>query len=297
MAAGLKSLLTPELYTLMVDSYVPFSKSEPLNFGRAIAAVFFEGTAGLGLIRQKAWPALKALSVLGLDNVPNMMTFLPPIDDVDFPRHALGLQLVLDQAPRILLKGVDVRWTYSYLNEISIKYAEQLQDLPAHLNPASWGRWSGSVSVDYFAFVRLWFGAPLVHYEKTMEVAEAFTDETRRLVEETTKTRDPYRDQPEKRDALYGFPDMLKKQGPESPCGVSEGAFWIALLMDVHQPPLKLYGRYPYVNGRIGRVDTPDEEEWMNQAEIFKMDTDLRKRIREDVEAGRWTPLSEPDAN
>ncbi|KAI0132084.1 hypothetical protein BJ170DRAFT_230128 [Xylariales sp. AK1849] len=292
MTLDLKSLLTSDLFKLMVDTRIPFSRSEPIDYGKAIQQTFFDAGGEFSKIGPKAWPALKALSLLGLDNIPDMMEFLPPPEAPDFPEQALGLQILLDQAPRALLRGVDVRWTNAYFDDISIRYSKQLRgSLPLHMNPTSWSRWEGSVSIDWFIFARLWFGAPLVHHEQMAEAALAFTDETRKSVEKIFNTRDPYVDQPEERWDLYGFPKLLKAGGPKSPCGVAEGWFWLALLMDVHKPLLDLYGRYPYRNAPLGRVATPEEEEWMEKVVMFKADPAVEKRIRDDVEAGRWTPL------
>lgn len=60
----------------------------------------------------KARPAMKALNPLGIDEVPNLVRFLPPLGTPEFPLQALGLQLVLDQAIRALLEGVETKWTY-----------------------------------------------------------------------------------------------------------------------------------------------------------------------------------------
>ncbi|KAH6645252.1 hypothetical protein BKA67DRAFT_584639 [Truncatella angustata] len=295
MTADLRTLLTPELFRFLVDEWIPFSRTDPIEFAEAIAASLFRRRADTATIKQKTWPALKALSLLGLDHVPDLFAFLPPPEDPDFPTQALGLLLVFDQAPRTLLKGVDVRWTYAYFGEISIKFLQQLQTLPSQLHPAGWNRWKDSVSLEFFVFVRLWFNAPLWHHEKMATQGVSFTDETRQLVERATNTRDPYRDQPDKRWHLHGFPNMLKEGGPKSPCGVVPGAFWISCLLDVHKPPLDLYGRYPWQNGAFGRVNTPDEADWLDTAEIFSMDPEVRERIRQDVEAGKWTPLGDSD--
>ncbi|KAI0008452.1 hypothetical protein F4779DRAFT_586911 [Xylariaceae sp. FL0662B] len=293
MTLDLKSWLTPDLFYLMVETWLPFSKKDPIDFGKAIQYVFFESAGDFEKVREKAWPALKALSELGLDNIPDMTTFLPPIESLDFPVQAFGLQLVLDQAPRVLLQGIDTRWTYAYFGEIALKYAQQLQSLPADLRPTSWTRWEGSVSLDYFVWVRIFFGAPIVHHEKTGEAAVAFTEETRVLVEQQLRVRDPYRAQPENRWDLYGFPKMLGARGPASPCGVAEGAFWLLCLMDVHKPPLDRYGRYPYQNWRLGRTGTPEEDVWMeNAGGIFGPPSEeVVRKIREDVKNGIWTPI------
>ncbi|KAI1084101.1 hypothetical protein F5B20DRAFT_526698 [Whalleya microplaca] len=293
MAPDLKSFLTTDLFKLMVETWLPLSKTNPIDFGKAIQYVFFESSEDYIKVRDKAWPALKALSELGLDNIPDMTTFLPPVEDSDFPIQALGLQLVLDQAPRVLLQGVDTRWTYAYFGEIALRYALQLQSLPANLRPVSWARWESSVSLDYFVWVRIFFGAPIVHHEKMGATVAAFTEETRTLVEQQLSVRDPYRAQPEKRWDLNGFPKMLMARGPASPCGVAEGTFWLLCLMDVHKPPLDKYGRYPYQNWRLGRVGTPEEDTWMEKAGgIFGPPSEeVVRKIREDVENGIWTPI------
>ena len=62
--------------------------------------------------------------------------------------------------------------------------------------------------------------------------------------------------------------------------------------MDVHYPPLERFGRYPYWNDFLGRVDTPEEEEWKKQSGRFKgMPAEIKDKIRADVEAARWSPL------
>lgn len=292
----LGSLLTRDLYVSMVDARIPFDKRGPIDYGQAIQRTFYESGDAMEELRPTAYPVLKALGDLGLDDVPNLMDYLPQPEDPDFPLQALGLQLLLDQAPRALLTGVDARYTYAHFGEISVRYLKQLQHLPPSLHPAAWERWKGSVSVDYYVLTRLWWGAPIVHSEKLGDEALAFTNATREFVEHEFGVRDPYRDQPDKRWDLYGFPRMLEEGGPKSPCNVAQGWFWLACLMDVHYPPLKKYGRYPYQNQVFGRVPTPDEEEWMRVSGWFRReDPKVAERIRDDVAAGRWTPLPPVD--
>lgn len=62
--------------------------------------------------------------------------------------------------------------------------------------------------------------------------------------------------------------------------------------MDVHYPPLQKFGRYPYWNGFLGRSNTVEEEEWIKESGLFKgPPSDIKDKIRADVQAGQWTPL------
>jgi hypothetical protein len=229
MAEDLKTLLTPELFKLMVAHWAPWSKTEPLDFGDMIHRVWFSNAGPLvEPCREKSVAALKALSRLGPDKVPDMMGFLPPPSDLDFPELALGLQLVLDQAPRAFLSGTDVRYTYDYFATMAIEYAAQLQALPEGQRPTEWERWrEAGASPDYFVWVRIFWGAPWVHNENMGKEALAFTNATREFVENLSGRRDPYRERPEERWDLYGFPKMLAGKAPDSPCDFVDGCFFM----------------------------------------------------------------------
>lgn len=142
--------------------------------------------------------------------------------------------------------------------------------------------------------------APIVHHEALANQATAMTEELRVLVESECGggVRDPYRDLPNgARWDLYGFPRMLKaRRGPlkgdDGKSSVTAGCFWICALLDVHYPILEEYGRYPYRNGVLGRASTLEEEAWLQKAVFFKPPApEVVRRIREDVEAGRWSPI------
>ncbi|KAI3332033.1 hypothetical protein HD806DRAFT_178462 [Xylariaceae sp. AK1471] len=298
MAPSLKSLLTPELFSLMVESWIPYTKTESFSIGESVKRILFaEDGGGNTGVREKVWPVLKMLSELGLNNAPDMMSFLAPVDSPEFPSQALGLQLLLDQGPRVCLKGVDVRWISGYFDEISLTFAQQLQSLPEDLRPSSWIQWKDSSTVEYFFWVRFLLSAPIVHHEKMGEAAAAFTEETRVFIEQQFAVRDQFRDLPELRWDLYGFPRMLVERGPKTPCGQAEGCFWLLCLMDVHKPPLDNYGRYPYLNWRLGRVATAEEEEWIRKAPVFTPPPEeITNKIREDNEKGIWTPLGDTPA-
>ncbi|KAI1335187.1 hypothetical protein F5Y15DRAFT_398460 [Xylariaceae sp. FL0016] len=292
----LNNLITPKLLSLVVEVWLPLSKTDPIIFGESIQKNFWEAGDNTPKVRPAVWPVLKALSEIGLDNIPDLMVFLPSVESSDFPEQALGLQLLLDQAPRLLCRGVDARWTYGYFEEISVGLTLKLAALPPDMRPSSWSRWKGSASFEYFVWVRTQLGAPFAHHERYGEANVAFSEETRMLVEEHCGVRDPHRDQPEseKRWDLHSFPRLIRERGPPRSCGTAEGAFWLTCLMDAHKPPLDKYGRYPYRNGWLGRVNTPAEDEWMMKTENFAAaPKEVSDKIREDVENGVWTPLGD----
>ncbi|KAH7024707.1 uncharacterized protein B0I36DRAFT_331889 [Microdochium trichocladiopsis] len=258
-------------------------------------------------------------------------TFLPPPEDPTFPDQALGLILLLDQGPRTFCKAsgdapTDVRYTDGFFAHIALPLARWLLldeaqggGLSEPSRPNSWARWeSRGVTPDYYVLVRFMFGAVLVHAEEASARAQAraYTEAARRWVEERYGVTDPFRDagnplrQELMENDLYGFPRMVTamvkgelpdKKGLEEGkvnedgkpwMGVAQGFFFLALLFDVHLPLLEGFGRYPYRNGAMGRVHTPEEVAWMAGQDMFKeLPDELRARLREDVEAGKWTPL------
>lgn len=313
--ADLKALLGPEILGLTVAQRLPWDKHAAIDFSEAIDWTFFGGplcdtshqtitAEDEAILHQKTLSALKILASMGLANIniPGLVeTLLPPPADPSFPELALGLQLVLDQAPRELLDGpLDDRWVYGYFGELSVGLAQQLRALPTDQSPHSWARWKDGASLDYFVWARLWFMAPIVHHEGLAHQAAAMTEELRVLVESECGggVRDPYRDLPEGvRWDLYGFPRMMeRRQGPpkgdDGKSNLAAGCFWICALLDVHYPILKEYGRYPYRNSVLGRASTSDEEAWLQKSMVFKpLAPEVVKRISEDVEAGRWSPI------
>jgi uncharacterized protein (DUF924 family) len=282
---------------------MPWPIEKPLDFKEAFTYIFRpDGAPHVKQIREIAWPALKALSELGVPNVPDMMQFLPPPESKEFPEQALGLQLLLDQAPRAIFEDMDERYVYDYFQHVSRKYAQQLLNLPGALRIDSKDRWIGELgaSFDYWLLVRLWLIAPLIHAEVLAdhEFAEPLNEEVRLEVEKVSAKTDPYR---AKRAELavdtYAFGRMYR-EGPPMENGVrmDEWFFWMWTVIDVHKPIIEKFGKYPYQDVAKGRVSTDEEREWTI---IFdgedKSNSKVAKSIREDVLKGRWTPLGGED--
>ncbi|KAF3766457.1 hypothetical protein M406DRAFT_256109 [Cryphonectria parasitica EP155] len=63
-------------------------------------------------------------------------------------------------------------------------------------------------------------------------------------------------------------------------------------VIEVHKPIIDRYGRYPYRNAIEGRKSTEEELEWIEKTDHFaEAPPAVAERVREDVKAGRWTPL------
>lgn len=230
MAQDLKTLLTPELFKSLVAHWAPWSRTKSLDFGEIINKVWFSPEAGpmVEPCRKKSVPALKALSRLGLDRVPDMMDFLPPPSDSEFPELALGLVLLLDQAPRAFLGGIDVRYTYDYFGALATKVSEQLMALPLKERPSEWERWREiGVSPDYFIWLRVFWVGPYVHNEKMGKETLAFTNATREFAEKLSGRNDPYRERTDIMSDIQGFPKLLTGKAPDSPCDFVDGAFFM----------------------------------------------------------------------
>lgn len=239
----LKNLITPALLNLLVEARIPFAQTEQLQFAQVGRETFLEYKFG-PKVEPTAWPALVALSKAGLDNLSpeNLMTnFLPSPTGADFPRQCLGLQLLLDQAPRALCNGVDGRWRSCYFDVVSQRFARSWLALPDDQRPDSMQRWCTElgVSFDYWTCVRFWLGAPFVHSESmgNQEIALGFTEATRRAVEHKTGLTDPWRTRhDEVLSDLDGFPRVFVAGPPQGEAVTLETwSWWWTMLMDIRK--------------------------------------------------------------
>ncbi|KAK3370840.1 hypothetical protein B0T24DRAFT_627175 [Lasiosphaeria ovina] len=292
----LRQLLTPTLFALLVKARLPYHKRETIDFSRFGRDIFLEDHFG-PLVRDRVWPALIALSKIGLDHMPDLSSYLPLPTEPEYPEQCLGLQLLLDNCPRLLFRGVDQRWTYAYFNHVSERVARVWHSLPTTERPDQWERWrQADTGLDYWIGVRFWLGTPFVHSEllANQKIAVAFTEETRSVVERVSGQTDPYRTNRDEILAdLYGFPREYRRGPPQGEDVTRESwTFWMGMLMDIHKPIIDRFGRYPYLNSMCGRPPTAEEEKWINETDHFaEAEKEVARRIEEDVELGRWTPL------
>jgi uncharacterized protein (DUF924 family) len=294
----ISSIVTPELLESILASKTHWPKEATLNF-REVADVWSGRVGDQQVFYKLCVPALKALSKIGLSNMPNLLDLLPPPESKKFPEHALALQQLLDQAPRYL-KGVDKRWCNSYFDMISLDLAHQFAALPVALQPQRKERWLNEVgaSFDTWALVQIWFTAPWMHSEdiKDHEAGAIAIEEWRQEVEKHSGKIDPYRTEKEKnsKDTL-AFSSLFMSGGVLSNPDIKmeDFMFWWMLIKDVHKPIIVEFGRYPYRNAVVGIVSTEKEKAWLEETGHFgEPDAETIRLIGADIKAGIWTPLN-----
>jgi uncharacterized protein (DUF924 family) len=299
LSHDLGSILTPSLFHATLKNRLPWPRKNSLDFSAVAAYLFGNEPDSLEDFHRICYPALKYLSTMGISNVPDLMQFLPAPGAKEFPEQALGLQLLLDQGPRALFKGIDQRYTNAYFDVISLKYAKQLHALPEGLRPYSKARWMEElgVSFDFWIVARFWFMAPFAHSEDVHDqgLQSAMAEGSRLAVEGLIGKTDPHRATRDELDKdIYAFSRVFKEFPSHPHVKMEEFVFWFLVLFDAHPPIIKAFGRYPYRNGAVGRESSLRELEWLEETNHFgEVDEEVAKRIKEDVLAGRWTPLGE----
>ncbi|KAM0395406.1 hypothetical protein ACHAQC_005258 [Fusarium culmorum] len=287
----LSSIITPVLLAQIAEGYLPFPKDKELSFSDVQSDETSEHFKKV-CISSTAKDALIALSRLSPDaTLPDLdlMSLLPSPTSVDFPQQCFGLQLLLDQASRILFTGVDSRWQSGYFGPLGRQLAGQWYALPEEQQPHKFERWQATGGKRQVARV-------LVIGQATgLDLSE----ELRRTVEKHTGVEDPYR---KTRDATLKDDLLFLREVVKGPPVEEDGTsismtnwtYWWCMILDSHWPIIKRFGRYPYRNAVLGRVSTDEEKKWLDDTGHFgEAPPDVAERIRKDVEEGNWTPLSQ----
>ena len=301
----LSKVLTPEFLESLRKIQLPWREDQPLDW--AVVANQFFGPSS----NRKEWydltleHAIKPISTIGVEKVVDIdfMQFLPSPETKDFPSKALGLLVLFDQAPRIILSGVNARYSNGYFDLLANKLVRQLVAIPEPHSPFSIERlMKQGWSFDYALTAIIWFTAPLVHSEsmedQNRQVEYSWT--MRKVVEEHTGKTDPHRaTMDEDSKDIYAFPRTLMKEMPRwVGTKIDEFMFWLLRVFLVHVPIIEKFGRYPYRNNALGITSTDEEVQYLEDTEHFGMleDEASINKIREDVEAGIWSPLqNEPE--
>ncbi|KAH7180025.1 uncharacterized protein B0J16DRAFT_179639 [Fusarium flagelliforme] len=301
----LTSLITPALLAQIAEGFLPFSKTEQLNFSDVESKETQEHFKDV-CKSSNAKRALIALSQLSPDaTLPDLdlMSLLPVPTAKDFPQQCFGLQLLFDQASRILFPGIDARWQSGYFGPLGRQLAGQWYAFPEEQRPYKWRRWQdmGVTSFSYWVATQTMWAAPFLHAEdlKSQQIGLDLSEELRQAVEHHTGKKDSYR---ETRDVTLkddlAFLREVVKGSPvdegESSISLTNWAFWWCMILDAHWPIIKRFGRYPYRNAILGRVSTEEEKEWLDDTGHFgEASPEVAEKIRKDVEKGQWTPLGQ----
>ncbi|KAJ3015429.1 hypothetical protein HKX48_004594 [Thoreauomyces humboldtii] len=291
----LSHVLNPSLLDEVYRSRFPYDIVQPLKV-QEVATLLLREDPTLPVFYDLCFPTLLELSRHSLDRIPPLITHLPPATDDTFPSQALGLVLLLDQAPRLLFKGIDKRWSASFFDPIALQLAKDLQALPWGSRPDNPARWP-SLHFPHILLRSMTFHFPLHHSEDYADhmLCHGLDESLRREVERRWNVRDPSRDT-DRADAadVYAFASLAPSASDLSLEfeHVKEFFFLFFRILRVHEPIIRVYGRYPYRNGAYGRDPTGEELEYMVRTNgTFAVDKDTARAIREDVDAGRWTPL------
>lgn len=198
----------------------------------------------------------------------------------------------------MLFEGVDSRWTNSYFDVFALKTVNTLLGLPSHLRPDNPERWT-ELGFDFeHALIRrqvISFASDHSEIWADHALQLGQCEEMRRQVEAHYGISDPLRalDRIDAGDP-YAFARLIDDfvTGQVHLESLPEFFLFFFRILRVHEPVIRIYGRYPYRNPANGREFTEEEKGYMKATKgKFAVDDESAKKIRKDVLASRWTPL------
>lgn len=288
------SIITPLLLEQMWRARVPWPSTHHIS-GKELVTEFFSDDSRFSTAVQDAWPALKALShAYGPGTIPDMTGFLPSPEDPGFPEQAFGMHVLLDQAPRVLFKGIDGRWT-NWFDKVARSLYDYYYSLPERLTPWAADAWAGS-TFEYWICIASEFNATMAHQESRgdQRISALRIEQIRRAVEAFSGHRDPARDGSSPPLDEYSLVYVVTHVDLDQEWSFPKAAFFSFMVDDAHRPIIDEFGRYPYRNAIEGRDSTADELEWIRRTDHFaEADPEVAQRVRRDIAAGTWTPLGE----
>jgi uncharacterized protein (DUF924 family) len=238
--------------------------------------------------------ALKPLSTF-CPTIPELIDYLPNPTDPQYAEHTLALILLIDQGPRALYKGIDIRYTYGYFDFTTQKLITTL--ISTGVFPDATERWMELGHSFEDALIRkMWLYVPLVHSEDldNHHAVSLKTEEMRLEVEKHSGKRDPWRDTREEDAKDTTLFSKLIRAGP--PRTSPDFFFWFFRVFDAHKTIIAEYGRYPYRNDALSRETTGREEEFLKLTENFgvaPLTLAEVQKLKEDTKAGVWEKLSD----
>jgi uncharacterized protein (DUF924 family) len=309
------TIITPSLLKHMCRARVPWPRTHHLSGKEWVAEFFSDDDSRFKNAAEEAWPALKALSRrYGPHKIPDMTEFLPPPGNPLFPEQALGMHVLLDQAPRVLFRGsIDGRWT-SWFDEVARHMYARFYSLPERLRPwapEAWlpvvqprlrGSTTAKTTFEYWVCIASEFNATMAHQESIADqkLSAVHIEQLRRAVEGYSGHREPGRggaddgSSPPPPLDEYTLVDMVTHVDLEQDWPFHGAAFFFFRVDDAHGPIIDRFGRYPYRNAIEGRDSSLEELEWVRDTGHFgEAGPDVAERVRRDMEAGTWTQLGE----
>jgi hypothetical protein len=309
----LKSILTAKLLRAVHDLLYPEPPGTQLNWNTVLDETFGHG---FNAPTEKTWydltyeAALLPISKLGKEHLPgDMLQFLPPPSDDDFPILCIGLVHLFDQGSAILFsKGTDARYVNAYFRPLSLRVIHQcFADVPPHLQPWNASRWAvhGYTWEQVVQRLTLFF-APLTHSEALADQAlqQGLFEQMRSETETRTGVTDVYA--PGHREDAHDtslFRKVIRAGPPNDESlgrklRIDDYVWFTTRVHDAHAPIIRKFGRYPYRNGQEGRETREEEREWLKENDGFgtpSLTEEDLETLKEDVKQGKWTPLKGPD--
>ncbi|KAJ7584783.1 hypothetical protein C8J56DRAFT_892513 [Mycena floridula] len=292
MSPDLSKILTSSLYQKIIDLYFPWKKGE---LDMEVYAKIFQGEPDNSrqLYDTLHASALKPISTF-CPSIPVLSTYLNPAEP-QYPEHALALILLIDQGPRQLYKGLDLRWTNCFFDITVQKLVKAL--IYAGNLPDATEKWCAlGYTFEEAMIHKIWFYAPLVHseYLDNHDFVADKMEVLRREVELYAGVSDPGR-KTRKEDAtdveLFG---KLILAGP--PTEFASFMFWICRLFEAHRPIIERYGHYPYRNQVCGRETNAEDQKWLDLTGNFGMPWLTKEQVEKLKQLARddeWEELSD----
>ncbi|KAL5375123.1 hypothetical protein DPSP01_011437 [Paraphaeosphaeria sporulosa] len=291
------TLITPTRLTSLFTSEVPWPKSTPPTPSDWAAE-----HSNFAEYKALGWPVLLALSKIPLPEAQALdwLAILPAPTSPDFPVQAVGLTVLLDQAPRHLCTGTHERWRNAFFDPLALGFARRLRALPASLAVHTWARWEREGwSFAHWSVLSNFVTAPLAHAEDLAVHEGLLLPEIaarRALVESHYAVRDELHDPhlATSSTATAEFARLIRVGMPPG-ADMPRTVFWWCRVNEAHTPIIRRFARYPYRNAALGRVSTPAELEFLAATGNFGvgLDGEEAARVRADVEDGIWTALGE----
>ncbi|KAF2149461.1 hypothetical protein K461DRAFT_296927 [Myriangium duriaei CBS 260.36] len=248
-------------------------------------------------LRRLALPLLQQLSAFGPDpNIfPDLLTVLGSPDQGLFPRHAVALIFLLDQCPRYYYsEGTDARWVSAFFDPLVQRLLDHLLAQPAELQLLGHERWEG-FSYSNFLYISSLILTAADHSEDVRRHLDLhdISQERRKEIHAATGIANPFASliATEGEDPLT-FSRWMRAGLPPV-ADIYEWAYLRLAIVDVHRPVLERFGRYPWRNGSLGRLNSLEEEQFLEESGHFgEVDGETARLIRSDVAEGQWTRLS-----